>query len=299
MRILVTGGAGYLGSVLCRQALVDGYDVRILDRLSHGTGSLSAIAHRNLEIQRGDIRYAADLDAALVDMDVVIHLAGLPGWPACEQDSADANSTHVRGTKLLCDRTKKKGRLVILASTTSVYGKLPDGTIAHESTLPYPTTLYGKTKLAAENIVLGAGGTVLRLATLFGPSPRMRWDLLPHDFCLRAVRQEYIDLYEGDALRPFLHVEDAARLFLRLLQVWVRGEIFNAGSTDLQMTKSWVAGVVSGCTPCEIRRVEGQDKEGRAYPVAYEKLRQRVAWRPTLTMEETLPIITSLASVEP
>ena len=294
MRILITGGGGYLGTVLVRDLLARTADqLTILDRFSWGAQPLLSVipqeeAHR-VQLLSGDIRDPERVATAVADCFVIIHLAGIVGYPACDADPHDADTTNVRGTQILC----ATGRPVLFASTGSTYGKVAGE--ADEQTPINPLTRYGRNKAMAEQIVGEAGGMILRLATLYGLSPRMRWDLLPHDFARRAVQEGTIAVYEGWVRRTFLHVEDAARAFAHLLHHENTG-VWNIGHASQNHTKQAIAGMVREATGCALTAVEGQDPDQRDYAVNYAKIGQ-TAWQPRWTLPETLPAIVQAARI--
>lgn len=281
MRVLITGGAGYLGTVLVRDLLtLTAYQVRVLDRFSFGTQPICSVATSSaLEVYAGDIRSAWDLDKALHQVDAIIHLAAIVGYPACDADPEDADTTNVDGTRLLCEQAD--GRPILFASTGSCYGT--HAGLADESTPISPLTRYGRTKAEGERLVLDVGGIVLRFATLYGLSPRMRWDLLPNDFAKRGVQQHELRVYDPQARRPFLHVEDAATALRYLLAAARHATaptgIYNIGCDTLNLTKEAVAQEVERLTHCTVTTVEGTDPDGRDYAASYEKI-QRLGWQP-------------------
>lgn len=278
--ILVTGGGGYLGTVLVRRLLADRHRVVVLDRFSWGTQPLASVAlpGTSLTVLAGDLRSPQHVATALSGVAAVIHLAGVVGYPACDADPTDADTTNVEGTRLLCQQLE--GRPILFASTGSTYGKVA-GT-ATEATPLSPLTRYGRTKAEAERIVLDAGGTVLRLATLFGVSPRMRWDLLPHAFARAAVRDRAVRVYDPEARRTFLQVEDAAGAFAHFLTGGWRGTpdpgVYNIGVPTLNLTKGQVAETVHHLTGCAVTTTAGHDPDERDYAVCTKKV-HATGWR--------------------
>lgn len=283
MTILITGGGGYLGTVLARQLLsTTPHALVILDRFDWGVQPLLSVPLPQdlprVQIIRGDVRQVGDVKRAAHQVDRIIHLAGIVGYPACDADPQDADATNVLGTQIVCET----GIPVIFASTGSCYGKVEG--IATEETPLSPLTRYGRNKAAAEKMVLAAGGTVLRLATLFGLSPRMRWDLLPNDFCRRGIAGE-IQLFEGDARRTFLHVEDAARAFSYVIDGVYAPGIWNVGHASMNWTKRQVADAVQALTGCAITESTGNDPDQRDYVVEYTKMR---GFRPRYSLATSL-----------
>lgn len=204
---MVTGGAGYLGSLVTARLLCAGNQVTVVDRFDHGGDSLlHLVGNRLLEIVPEDV---CDLSSRIrgIRYDAVIHLAAVVGEEACRVAEADARRTNVDGTRKILDYSDQ----IVLASTASNYGRVSKGFYAREDHKLAPLSLYAETKIEAEEIVFSAGGTVLRLATLFGISPRPRFDLLVNAMARAAVMGETFCLYGLEHMRPFLHVADAAR----------------------------------------------------------------------------------------
>ena len=283
MRILITGGGGYLGTVLVRRLLEGDERVRVFDRFSWGTQPLASVtdAYRYpLEVITGDIRNRTQLADAINGSDAIIHLAAIVGYPACDADPEDADTTNVEGTRLLPELAE--GRPILFASTGSCYGR--QASPATEESPLSPLTRYGRNKAEAEKIVLDAGGVCLRLATLYGLSPRMRWDLLPHDFARRGVAGS-IHLYDPNARRTFLHVEDAAWAFERLLGS-TDAAVYNVGHTRLNLTKLEIAAHVQTLTDCVIVEAQGFDPDGRDYEVDYTKMAE-TRWSPSFDFDLT------------
>lgn len=278
-RVLVTGGAGYIGTTLLPQLVTAGHLVRILDRFDFGAEALQQTmdelpAPRGMvDIQRGDLLDPSAVASALDGIDTVIHLAALVGFPACDRDPKEAQRTNVDGTRVLLRQLG--GRPILYASTGSVYGKI--GAICTEETPVNPLTIYGRTKYVAEQDVLEAGGMAFRIASLYGVAPRMRWDLLPHDFVRRALRQGQIDLFDGAARRTLLHITDAASAFLWALTHYQPG-VFNLGDEANNRTKLEIAQSVQRQTACEITHATGHDPDARDYHVSYDKI-HAAGWR--------------------
>src|SRR5262245_36053347 len=213
MKVLVTGGAGYIGAVLVPHLLERRHGVRVLDNLMYGGNSLLPLVRREgFEFVRGDVRDARDVREAMRGCDVVIHLAAIVGFPACRKYPDLATSINVDGTKIVAQEAGKN-RLVLFGSTGSNYGALVDDVCTEETPL-HPLTLYGKTKTAAErHIMERCNAVAYRFATAFGTSPRMRLDLLINEFVYTAMKMRYLVVYEANFMRTFIHVHDIARSF--------------------------------------------------------------------------------------
>ena len=216
MRILLTGGSGYLGSVLTRKLLTNGHHVRILDNFLFGKGSLKDIQdNKKLELVTGDIRDLSVVGKSLKNIDAVIHLASIVGTQSAELDSKISTEINFMATRNIAELCKiYKIKQFIFASTCSVYGAQPDLLIAENSEVD-PMDSYGLSKFQSERAILQTYDypTILRLGTLFGASHRMRFDLAINLFIAQAMNKEKMTVFGGEQWRPFLHVDDAAEAF--------------------------------------------------------------------------------------
>ena len=273
VRILITGGAGYIGTVLIRRLVESGHQVRCLDpRASDLTALLPQIWDRRpmCDLRVADIRDRRSLAIALDKIDAVIHLAAVVGYPACDADPQGARSINVAGTRALA-QTLSGGVPVLYLSTCSVYGKSANG-ICRESDPVRPLTLYGRTKLSGERIVLQHGAVVLRAPTAYGISPRFRRDLIIHDFIHRGLTGQRLRLFQPHAIRPFIHVEDIARAIQCSLDLFpaMAGNIYNIGSDDGTVTKLELAQRIAAVTGLVIEVDESrEDPDGRDYRIDY------------------------------
>lgn len=286
MHTLLTGGAGYVGSVLVDDLLARGHTVRVLDNLrSRPAGGGPPDARPGVEFVRADIRDTGAVARSIDGCDVIVHLAAIVGYPACDAAPEEAQSVNVDGTRSLLDAAA--GRPVVLASSLSCLGKV-GARACDESTEPLPVSLYGETKLAAERLALGYGeAVVLRPSTAFGASPWMRFDLLVHQLVRDALQWRRIDLYEPGATRSFVHVRDlaaslafAAEEFTRL-----RGGVFHVGNDQLNVTKMELAQLVRDAVDCEITvNHTDQDHDQRDYAGDFAKMAAA-----GLTLRRSLP----------
>lgn len=272
MKVLVTGGGGYIGTVLVRLLSKMHHSVRVLDRFSWGTQALASVLPE-ADVIAGSVTDPQTVEHAMRGMDAVVHLAAVVGYPACDANPTDAEQTNVAGTRLVCELSGT--RRLIFASTGSTYGKVTG--ICTEQTPISPLTLYGRTKADGEALVRAAGGISLRFATLYGLSPRMRWDLLPHTFAQDGLRGE-IRVFEGHVRRTFLHVEDAARAIAWVLET-PADPVCNVGDEAFNLTKLDIARAVQSLTQCQIRNGDGHDPDARDYAVSYAAIR-KTGWQP-------------------
>ncbi len=276
MRVLVTGGAGYVGSSLVPLLLRRGYQVRVLDNLMYGGESMMPLfVDSNFEFVKGDVRDCELAKETVQDCDTIVHLAAIVGYPACRKNPELAQSVNVDGTRTVLQASA--GRTIVYASTGSNYGKLIDQ-VATEDTPLNPLSLYGTSKTEAEQLLLDAGNTVAyRFATAFGVSPRLRLDLLINYFTHKAFTQQYLVVYEKHFMRTFIHVRDMARAFLFALENMgrMRGDVFNVGSDDMNYSKEQVCEIIEAKTPCYVHYADiGEDADKRNYVVSYDKLNE-------------------------
>jgi nucleoside-diphosphate-sugar epimerase len=279
MKILVTGAAGYIGSVLVGSLLERGWSIVGLDNLSKGGGGLLGyIPNPRFSFINGDVRDIRVLEAALADCDVVIHLAAIVGFPACRANPLEARSINVDGTRALMDAVHRCGSgdlLVLYGSTGSNYGALEQG-VCNENTPLNPLSLYGITKTEAEQIVMQRASSVAyRFATAFGVSPRMRIDLLVNELVYLATTQGHMVVYESSFMRTFIHVRDIADAFVHAIlnASCMKGNIYNVGSNDMNFSKRSVASKIGNKTGAYVHFADvGSDADKRNYVVDYSKI---------------------------
>jgi nucleoside-diphosphate-sugar epimerase len=288
MKILVTGGAGYLGSILTGELLQDGHHVIVLDNFSWGVPSLAPwCANPNLEIHRGDVREASILRVLVRSADVILPLAALVGAPLCEARWDDAWSINVDAVRMLAHAASAEQRIVIPISNSG-YGIGDDAECTEESPL-HPVSTYGHTKVEAEKLVMDRGNAVsLRLATLFGISPRMRTDLLVNDFVLRALRDRALILFEAHFRRNFVHVRDAARAFVHALNNWeaMKDNVYNVGLSSANLTKLQLCERIAKHVPFTFTEAAiGEDPDKRDYVVSNAKI-EATGWAPRHSLDD-------------
>jgi nucleoside-diphosphate-sugar epimerase len=277
--VLVTGGLGYLGSIVCEHLLGAGLRVTALDNLMYGTQGLYHLcANPGFDFLRGDVRDEEVMRSALRPADVVIHLAALVGAPACARDPHLAQSVNRDAVRLL-NRLRSRRQLVIYPNTNSGYGVTSGETFCTEDSPLRPISLYGQTKVEAERILLDAPNVVaLRLATVFGMSPRMRLDLLVNHFVYAACREGYLVIFEKDFKRNFVHVRDVADCMLHVIAhaEQMAGRAYNLGLDSANLSKEELALLVKKHVPSFYIHFApiGQDPDKRNYVVSNERLRR-------------------------
>jgi nucleoside-diphosphate-sugar epimerase len=290
MDILVTGGAGYIGSALVGKLLSEGHSVRVVDLLRRGgQGLLGYCANPAFDFMLGDICDPAVAARAIDGADAIVHLAALVGYPACQREPGLARLTNVFATQTVLT-ARHPGQKLIFASTGSVYGVVSG--ICTEDTEPRPVSLYGETKAESERHILTAGNSVsLRLATAYGVSSCMRDDLLIHTFVRDAVHTSALVVYEPDALRSFIHVSDIARSILFLLNEWanVCNQVYNVGDQSLCLTKRQLCERISSHLSFELQFMEfAKDQDRRDYRVSFDSLHKK-GFHATASFDDSLP----------
>ena len=290
MNILVTGGAGYLGSVLVPTLLADGHEVTVLDNFLYGQASLLDCCHHpGLTILRGDARDRAVLAAAIKQADAIMPLACLTGAPVCERNPAEARSVNLEAVRLLLE-LRSRTQPVIFPTTNSGYGIGEAGIRCTEATPLRPVSLYGRLKVDAERAVLEAGNSVtLRLATAFGISPRMRLDLLVNDFVYRAVTDGFLVVFQGHFTRNYIHVRDIARAFLHALAhlEQMTGQPYNVGLSEANCSKLELCAAIKQQVPrfYYVEAAIGEDPDKRNYLVSNEKI-ERTGFRAQVSLQQ-------------
>lgn len=279
VHILVTGAAGYLGAVLCEHLLDADYQVTALDNLRYDQNSLFHLcAHPSFNFVFGDARNPELLKTLLKSVDVIIPLAAIVGATACDRDPWAAKSTNLDAIQML-NRLRSPQQLIVYPNTNSGYGTQTGETYCTEATPLDPISLYGKTKVQAELELLQSPNVVtLRLATVFGMSPRMRIDLLVNHFTYAALFDGYITLFEKDFKRNYIHVRDVADVFIHAIQNAdsMQGKAYNAGLDAANFSKEELALKIKECIPNFYIHAApiGSDPDKRNYIVSNQRLRE-------------------------
>jgi nucleoside-diphosphate-sugar epimerase len=278
-KVLITGGAGYLGSVLSEHLLHAGHSVVVLDSLLFGQMSLFHLcANPRFDFVFGDVRDEALLKSRVKDADVIIPLACIVGAPACDRDPISARSVNLEAIKLL-NRLRSKEQLVVYPTTNSGYGTKTGDVHCTEETPLDPISLYGQTKVDAEKELLDSPNAIsLRLATVFGLSPRMRLDLLVNHFVYAAVTDRYIVIFEKHFKRNYVHIRDVADCFIHCIDhaEQMVGRPYNCGLDAANLSKEELALKIKQYVPdFFIHFAEvGQDPDKRNYIVSNQRLRE-------------------------
>jgi nucleoside-diphosphate-sugar epimerase len=241
MKVLITGGAGYLGSVITETLLNNGYHVTCLDKLLFNqTSLLQHTSNPNFRFVYGDVRNEVELERLCNESDVIIPLAAIVGFPACAAEPQLANDINFKQIFNIVKFTAGKNKKILYPNTNSGYGIGVGQTECTEESPLNPISVYGNTKCAAENFLRdNTDAIVFRLATVFGVSPRMRTDLLVNDFTYKAITDKYIVVFEKNFKRNFIHIKDVASAFLFMLQNYdkYKNEVFNVGLSNANLSK--------------------------------------------------------------
>lgn len=287
MKLLVTGGAGYVGSVLIPRLLSAKHHVRVLDNLMYGGQALLPFfGDPRFEFIKGNILDENAVREAVKGVDAIIHLAAIVGYPACKKNERLAHDINYLGTKIV-EKNRDRSQLIVFASTGSNYGAVV-GQVCTEETPLNPLTIYGTTKTQAEQYLLNAPNTICyRYATAFGASPRMRLDLLINDFVYQAVKVRNLIVYERSFKRTFIHVIDMARSFLFALEnaAKMTGNVYNVGSETMNYSKEDVANLLKKKFDFYLHYADvGKDEDQRNYEVSYAKI-NALGFQTTVSIE--------------
>jgi nucleoside-diphosphate-sugar epimerase len=284
MRVLVTGGAGYIGSMLVPALLARGWQVTVLDTFAAGDTFLAnCCADPNFDPVRGDARDMRVLEPLLAKADIAIPLAALVGAPLCARDEIGATTLNRDAVVNLANRAGKQ-QLLVYPTTNSGYGIGEGNAFCTEETPLRPVSLYGRTKVDAEEAVLAHPNSLsFRLATVFGMAPRMRLDLLVNDFTWRAVNDRAVVLFEAHFRRNYIHIRDVVKAFLHGIDnaTAMKGQAYNVGLSEANLSKAQLCERIAKHVPgfVWLEAPVGEDPDKRDYIVSNEKL-ERTGWTP-------------------
>jgi len=306
MKILVTGGAGYVGSTLARLLLDAEHQVRVLDHLAHGGEPLLGIwCHPGFEFMRGDVRDRATVRAAVSDRDAVVHLAAVVGDPACARQPDLARATNLDASLALIEESQHASvERFIFASTCSNYGKMKDSDqyVDEESELR-PVSLYAETKVAVEMALLRSASnqdwcaTPLRFATIYGVSPRMRFDLTVNEFTMEMLTKKRLTVFGEQFWRPYVHVWDAARAIQLVLNspvAKVGGCVFNVGATDQNFQKQQLVEMIRPYAPDAAVEFVHKNEDPRDYRVSFARITNLLGFQTTRTVAQGIEEVARL-----
>jgi len=289
-KVLVTGGAGYLGSVLVPLLLAKGHEVTVLDSFYFNQSTLlDSCLNSNFKVIRGDARNEKLLGEVMERQDYIIPLAAMVGFPLCKADEVAAETTNLGAIKTLLNLRKPEQR-IIYPCTNSGYGVGEGDKLCTEDTPMRPISLYGTTKTEAERLILEAGNSLtFRFATVFGASPRMRIDLLVNDFVYRAVFDRTAVIFEGNFKRNYIHIRDAVGAFVWGMEHFdeMKGKPYNCGLSSANLSKLELCAKIKEHIP-EFVYMEapiGEDPDKRDYIVSNERL-EATGWRPIYTLDD-------------
>ncbi len=297
--VLVVGGAGYLGSVLVRLLLKRGYKVRVLDLLMYGEGPVKELeSDNNFELVAGDMRNISTLVRCLEGIDSVVNLAAIVGDPACKDKPEAAIETNFLANKALAEACKyNQINRFIYASTCSVYGSMEGDKLLTEESPLNPVSLYARSKIQSEEGILALedenfAPVILRMSTLYGYSPRMRFDLVVNTMTKTAVADKKITVHGGGTQwRPLLHVEDAAEAYVKCIDApihKIKGQIFNVGSEKLNIQIRDIAKAVKEKVPEAEVIVDGSAVDTRNYFVSFSKLKKKLGFSISQKLEVSI-----------
>ena len=294
--VLIVGGAGYIGSVLARILLKEGHKVRVLDKLMYSSTSLESLKEdKNFKLIVGDIGDIATVTNAIKDVDVVVQLAEIVGDPACAVDPQKTQQINHLSTLLLANVCKYfQVNRFIYASSCSVYGESENNELLHEQSTQNPVSLYARMKQESEKILLNMNDnlfspTIVRFATVFGKSPRMRFDLVVNTLTIKAIKEGKITIFGGDQWRPFVHVSDAARALSLLVDAplhKIKGEIFNVGSSHNNFTINDIGKMVKEVNPASELVIEDKNVDKRNYKVDFSKIEKSLGYKALVDVKE-------------
>ena len=290
-RVLVTGGAGYIGSVFVPDLLRAGHEVTVIDNFLYNQSSLLDVCNfKTLTIVRGDARDEVIIKKHIVGKDFIIPLACIVGAPACDRDPIAARTINLEAVQLIL-KLRDKSQKIIFPNTNSGYGRMAEGVaFCDETSALDPVSLYGKLKVQAEKELLDAGNAItLRLATVFGVSPRMRLDLLVNDFVYRAVNDGAVVLFEAHFKRNYIHVRDVARAFMHAMDNFgaMKNKTYNVGLSEANLSKAELCSAIKEQLPkfTFIESKIGEDPDKRNYVISNAKI-EKTGYKTQVTLAD-------------
>lgn len=290
MKVLITGGAGYIGSLMVPYLLSKGYNVTVADNMIYRQNSLlDCCADKNFSFVRADARDESAMKKLTKDADVVIALAALVGAPLCQRDELAATSTN-RDAVIMLNRLLSAEQQLLLPITNSGYGIGQKDKFCTEDSPLNPISLYGRNKVEAEDAVLNGGNAIsFRLATVFGAAPRMRTDLLVNDFVYRAVVDRSVVLFEAHFKRNYLHIRDVARVFEHGITNYqsMKGKPYNVGLSDANLSKAELCQCIQKHLPkfTYLESEIGEDPDKRDYIVSNERI-ESTGWQAKYSLDD-------------
>ena len=298
MKVLVTGGAGYVGSTLVPLLLAAGHKVRVVDHLAHGGEPLLGVwSHPDFEFVLGDIRDRNTLRSAVSGIDSTVHLAAIVGDPACSREPDLARATNLEASLALIQESRSAGvNRFVFASTCSNYGRMkdPERLVDEDSELS-PVSLYAETKVAIERALLDGGRTdkwcptPLRFSTVYGVSPRMRFDLTVNEFTLELMLKKHLKVFGEQFWRPYIHVRDAGRAILRVLEspeAKVAHRVFNVGDTTQNFQKQQLVELIRRHVPDAVVDYVHKTEDPRDYRVSFTRIQNELGFKITMTVPD-------------
>jgi nucleoside-diphosphate-sugar epimerase len=293
MNILITGGSGYIGTILCEVLLSKSEELNIeyitvFDNLMYKQdGLFPLLSNKKLRFVYGDVRNTSKLIKLADEHDIIIPLAAIVGAPACNLNPSVAEDINFKHIKNICDNVSKN-KIIIYPDTNSLYGTTDGLQVITENSPINPISVYGITKYEAEKSVLEFGGIAFRLATVFGTSYRFRKDLLVNDFVLKAIIDKYIVLFESHFKRNFIHVRDVANAFIHMIKNYdkYKGEVFNVGLSSANLSKLELCEAIQKHVPDFVIKTDefSKDLDKRNYIVSNDKL-ESTKWCPEYDLD--------------